>query len=145
LNRVGWNATSELHLHRRSPFQVWRSAAGGTRAAREVSGDGYLGVTGAHLSWEQNGHKLVGFHGAQVVVLVPGSPAEGAGLRIGDVIERVGEGYVDAENFDKTIAALSPGERVTLTVRRYDGNGVRREEKVEVTVGRRRAAAATRP
>lgn len=68
--------------------------------------------------------------GAQVYMVLPGSPADEADLTIGDVITAVNDEVVDEEHtlFDR-IRAYEPGDTVTLTVLR-DGETL----TVEITL-----------
>ena len=67
---------------------------------------------------------------AQVDVIKPGSPAEDAGLKVGDIIEQFGD--VMISNFASLTTAVSdtmPGERVKLWINR-DGQRLRREIEI---------------
>ena len=58
-------------------------------------------------------------HGAAVVAVTPGGPAEHAGLRAGDVIRKVGPTPTpDADALLSALAAADPGQRVELTITR---------------------------
>jgi S1-C subfamily serine protease len=73
-------------------------------------------------------------HGALVADVSPGSPAENAGLRQGDVIVKV-DGK-DINTNDELVAAVrrhKPGDKVTLTVERN-----RQSRTIDVTLGSRR-------
>ena len=60
-----------------------------------------------------------GTAGAQVKVLVPGGPADQAGLRVGDIIVAVdGRSTSNAEAAGNAMRNLSPGQRVELRVLR---------------------------
>jgi S1-C subfamily serine protease len=68
--------------------------------------------------------------GAEVLAVVPESPADGAGLREGDLILAVDDEAVSRETpLVGLIAAHGPGELVVLTVER-DG----REREIEVAL-----------
>lgn len=70
--------------------------------------------------------------GALITEVLPGTPAEPAGLRSGDVITRVYDQEIDAEHPLATIMLrYRPGDVVGLTIVR-DGT----EQLVEVTLGR---------
>jgi S1-C subfamily serine protease len=57
--------------------------------------------------------------GARVLSVVPGSPAEAAGLRVGDVIERVdGAAVGGAESLVRLVRSRTPRSTVTVTLRR---------------------------
>ncbi len=58
-------------------------------------------------------------HGAVVVKIIPNSPADKAGLRVGDVIKKVNQRDVHkADDLHNTIGLLRLGTRVNLTVLR---------------------------
>jgi YidC/Oxa1 family membrane protein insertase len=85
---------------------------------------GYLG----HLALENAARG-----GAKVNVVVPGTPAEEAGLQVGDIITAIGEKQVaDAEGVSEILAATEPGQKVTLTIDRGGAN-----QNLSVTFGRR--------
>jgi carboxyl-terminal processing protease len=70
----------------------------------------------------------------RVASVQPGSAAERAGVRVGDVISRVGDSPVGGWTVNRVAAALrgGPGSAVTLTVRR--GHGEYRFRLVRATV-----------
>ena len=71
--------------------------------------------------------------GVQASGVVPGSPAEKAGLQAGDVLLRLdGAGIADLRGFSDALRALTPGQTVTATVRRGD-----EELTLDVTVEKR--------
>jgi S1-C subfamily serine protease len=77
--------------------------------------------------------------GGLVEIVHPGTPAEAAGLRRGDVILRLEDVELRDENhLINLVAALPPGQRVKLTVWRD-----RRAQPVDVLIGD--AAARNRP
>jgi membrane-associated protease RseP (regulator of RpoE activity) len=70
--------------------------------------------------------------GAVVVEVTPGSPAESAGIRQGDIILAVnGQGLSSETNLAKRVSAFSPGDKATLLILRQG-----RQRTVTVTVGR---------
>lgn len=70
--------------------------------------------------------------GALIVEVMEDSPAERAGLRVGDLVVAVDERTLDdEEELAERIRQYEPGERVTLTVIRQG-----RERTIEVTLGR---------
>jgi len=72
-------------------------------------------------------YRLPRVAGAEVVSVQEGSPAEAAGLRMGDVIVSVnGEPIADNTDLTTRLARMQPGDRVRLGVIRYG-------ERLEVT------------
>ncbi|MYN12400.1 PDZ domain-containing protein [Pusillimonas sp. TS35] len=72
-------------------------------------------------------------HGVIIATILRGGPAAQAGLRVGDIILRIGKQEVyDSIGFLNQIAPLKPGETARLTVLR---NG--REVSVDIKVGTR--------
>ncbi len=71
--------------------------------------------------------------GAEVQEVIPGSPAEAAGLRVGDLIRKVdGRAVNSSHPLADVLSAYRPGDRVVLTVEREG-----REIEIRVTLGRR--------
>jgi S1-C subfamily serine protease len=71
--------------------------------------------------------------GLTVLDTVPGSPAEKAGIRTGDVLLRLnGKPAKGLEDFVLNVAGKKPGTRVTLEIRR-DGENM----KFHVALGKR--------
>jgi serine protease Do len=72
-------------------------------------------------------------NGVTVAGVERASPAARAGLRQGDAILAVnGERIEGSRGLIRTVAAVSPGSNVSLTIRRQG-----REMDVSITVGRR--------
>jgi S1-C subfamily serine protease len=77
------------------------------------------------FAFEGPGYRLSG--------VVPGSPAEKAGLREGDVIVRLGDSpVVSLRDLSAAMRSLAPGDRVTVGYRR-DGE----DHTVEMVVAAR--------
>jgi serine protease Do len=80
----------------------------------------WLGAVTATLTPEEaqrRGHERK--NGARVVRVFPGSPAERAGLRAGDIITAVSDRPVDSrEAFSTATATLAPGQTTSLTIDR---------------------------
>jgi S1-C subfamily serine protease len=69
--------------------------------------------------------------GAQVSIVVPSSPAEEAGVQIGDVIAEVdGNRVTESRPLDEHILRYQPGDRIRLTILR---NGSR--QRINVRLG----------
>ncbi|HWV37783.1 MAG TPA: DegQ family serine endoprotease [Vulgatibacter sp.] len=95
---------------------------------------GWLGVALQEITPEiAKTLKLAKTHGALVADVVPGSPAEAAGIQPGDVVIAVDgksiEGYAQ---LSRTVALISPGTKAGVTLVR-DG----KERRVEVTIAER--------
>jgi S1-C subfamily serine protease len=72
--------------------------------------------------------------GVRISGTVPGSPAEAAGLKGGDVITRFGDDKIDSlQGLTNALAAGKAGQKVKLTVRR-DGEDV----ELEATLAERK-------
>ena len=68
--------------------------------------------------------------------VVPGSPADQAGIREGDIITKVNDQTIDTDNpLDATLSLFAPGDTVTVTILR-DGQTT----TVQVTLGTRPAS-----
>lgn len=78
--------------------------------------------------------------GALVEIVHPGTPAEAAGLRVGDVLLRLEDIELRDENhLINLVAALPPGQKVRLVIWRD-----RRSQAVELTIGDYAASARPR-
>jgi putative serine protease PepD len=92
----------------------------------------YLGVSTAPATFGS---------GAEVGSVNPGSPAERAGVEVGDVVLEVDGAEVNApSDISGAIADNNPGDRVTMRVRR---NG--RERNLDVTLGNRPSTIPSNP
>jgi putative serine protease PepD len=106
------------------------------RVAEEIMNTGtatkpVLGVQGSIAASSDDG--------AQIAAVQPGSPAETAGLREGDVVTKVGDAPVaDFADLMARVGAHAPGEQVALTV--TNGGA---ERTVTVTLGSQPDQAAT--
>jgi S1-C subfamily serine protease len=89
----------------------------------------------AHLGVETGPASPVGDIGARVERVIPGGPAERAGLRQGDVIMRVDDKDVnEPSDVSSAIEAKNPGDEVEIQVER--GGSV---TELKVTLGTRPA------
>jgi serine protease DegQ len=102
---------------------------------------GWLGVQMEEITPEQARQLgLPDQNGALVSAVVPGGPAQRAGLRAGDVVRTSnGKSIADSGMLLREITALAPGQTAELTIWR---NG--KEQQVKVEVGQRPAARAAR-
>jgi Do/DeqQ family serine protease len=84
--------------------------------------------------------KAANVPGGQVAGIINGSPAAQAGLRAGDIIQRIDQKEIkNAEDLLYVIAQLTPGQTVTL-----EGLRQNRPSQWQVRIGRRPAAAELR-
>ena len=68
--------------------------------------------------------------------VVPGSPADNAGIREGDIVTKINDQAIDGDHpLDATLSLYAPGDTVTVTLLR-DGQ----ESTVDVTLGTRPAS-----
>lgn len=82
------------------------------------SGKAWLGVNGSNLSQELSmAHSIPARRGVLVTAVVPGSPADMAGMRVGDAIVSCGpKSVLSVTDFLSQIAACKPGDSVELGV-----------------------------
>jgi serine protease Do len=99
---------------------------------------GWLGVTMQEI--DENSAKALGLKepkGVLVAQVIPGDPADKAGVRAGDVIVRAGGAAVDnPAGLLARVANLRPGEKVALTVLRQN-----KSLDLTVTLGERKLGA----
>jgi hypothetical protein len=100
---------------------------------------GYLGVSVSSASSEERQRLgLPSGVGLRVDAVGEGSPAAGAGLRVGEVLERLGDQtLVNAEQFRTLVRNLTPGATVELKAWGEAG-----AKQVKVAVGGREASGA---
>ena len=81
---------------------------------------GWIGVEAQDLSKElADSFGLKSSRGALIAVVIPGSPAEKAGVKPGDILTEVqGKPVIDASGMLNLVAALEPGSTATLTLLR---------------------------
>ena len=94
---------------------------GGIAVTREVDGKvqrGYLGVRTQSVALPE-ALKLKQAYGALVVQVEPGSPAEKAGLLLGDVILGIEERAIEGvDELRSALRGLPAGQKITLRVLR---------------------------
>jgi len=72
-------------------------------------------------------------NGAKVTEVTPGSPAEKAGLKVGDIITKVDDVAITSpEDLSKAVGANKPNEKITITYKRN-----KKDQKVTTTLGKR--------
>ncbi|MCW2582529.1 MAG: Peptidase and chymotrypsin/Hap, partial [Klenkia sp.] len=102
------------------------------RVAEEIIDDGSAShaLLGVSAQTAASGDSQVG-EGAEVSQVQSGGPAAAAGLETGDVITAVGDRAITTSTeLTAAVRSSSPGEQVTLTVRRGDSTST-----VDVTLG----------
>jgi len=108
---------------------VWAVGVAAGEAGETGAGRGWLGV---FLDDAVDG-------GVQLVAVVPGGPAERAGLAAGDVLVRVGDATVaSVAALHAIVGRNAPGARLELVVLRDERKLVR-----EITLGRRESAGGS--
>jgi serine protease Do len=108
------------------PIDVAMSAAEQLRATGKVS-RGQLGVVVQQLTSDNaRGFGVPDSNGALVSQVLPGSPADKAGIEAGDVIRSVnGRPIVESSELPPLIGAMAPGTKAKVTVFR-DGKSIER-------------------
>lgn len=101
------------------PYEV-AFAQVGLRLVREMQQPVSLGISG-------NENETANF---QIAGVRPGSPAEEAGLQVGDAIVSFGGVKLTPENFQRTLGRYKPGDRVEVILQRN-----RRMIKASITLG----------
>lgn len=84
----------------------------------ESSGKPWLGITGSNLNAQLSvAHNIPAKRGIIVTSVIPGSPADTAGIRVGDAIVSAGpKSVLSLSDFLSQIAAQKPGDTMTLGV-----------------------------
>jgi putative serine protease PepD len=77
--------------------------------------------------------------GAQISSVQPGTPASGAGVQQGDVVTAIdGKNITSTQQFIETVDTYSPGQTITLTVKRGDNT-----KSIKLTLGTRPQAQSS--
>lgn len=101
----------------------------------EESEQGYLGIQGNDITEEY----AQGFHmptGVYVVKIIDGSPADGCGLKAGDIITKIGNRDVTSMEALQTILSnKKAGEEIEMVVQRNTEKGDYEEVKLTVVLG----------
>jgi len=113
---------------------------------------GYLGVERIDVPKEvADGLGLAKAQGALIQRVMPGSPAEKAGVEVGDVIQKVNGTVIDkAVDLNRVVGDIKPGGKATVTVWRKGGAkdivitvAEADAEKAPVKTGKQKAEPAT--
>ena len=105
-----------------------------TESSPQSSNSAYIGITVSEITEEAS--RLYNMpYVLYVSSVVEGSPAESAGLQVGDIISAIdGEDITTYDELAEYIATKSPGDSATITLYRTS-NGVYREGTVTVVLG----------
>jgi serine protease Do len=122
-SRIGKNLTINVHVPIAPYEESWdRLARGEVWGLLESTAEGWLGVIEDDRSTQ-----------ARVREVVPGSPAEHAGVKPGDLVVRLAETEIDSfGKLQQEVRKFAPGKIIQLQVRRE--NAIR---KLQVELGRR--------
>jgi serine protease Do len=122
-SRIGKNLTINVHVPIAPYEESWdRLARGEVWGLLENDPEGWLGVTEDSRSPQ-----------ARVLQVVPGSPAERAGLKPGDLVVRLAEAKIDSfGELQQEVRKHPPGKIVELEVRREN-----KIHELRVELGRR--------
>jgi serine protease Do len=120
-SRIGNDVADNLHVPIDHYDATWDRLAKGEAWGFLPGFQPVLGVRG------RQGAEL-----AEVSVVVPGSPAEAAGFREGDIVERFGDlDITDFQSLRSGVEDTMPGERVWVWIRRGD-----KRLRLSVEIGR---------
>lgn len=119
--------------------------------AREILNDlidkgkvtrGYLGVIIQDITEEMVKHfGLISDEGALISDILPGSPADKAGIKVGDVVIKFDEKKItSADALRKTVANTTPDKKVKITIIRD-----REEKTLDIVTGERPEKELTQP
>ncbi len=101
----------------------------------EESEQGYLGIQGNDITEEYS----QGFNmpkGVYVVKILEGSPADGCGLKAGDIITKFGNRDITSmENLQNILSGKKAGEKIEMIIQRNTEKGDYEEVKLTVVLG----------
>ncbi len=101
----------------------------------EESEQGYLGIQGNNITEEYS----QGFNmprGVYVVKILEGSPADGCGLKAGDIITKLANRDITSmENLQNVLSGKKAGEEIEIIVQRNTEKGDYEEVKLKVVLG----------
>jgi S1-C subfamily serine protease len=138
------------------PINTAKSELGNLEKGGTVSDAGFLGVTSITIDGSLSGLNLPTTSGALVETVVPGSPAQKAGLKGGvatgtqsgsvavggDIIKTVdGKEVSGSEDLATAVGEKKPGQVVTLKVLHPNGHGGWENKTIKVTLAKRPATA----
>ncbi len=126
-SRIGGPLTANIHVPVNVYKENWdRLAAGEAWGVPLGSGGPYIGVMGDPDSQE-----------ARIVQVYSGSPAEKAGVQVGDVIVKFGgETVTNFASLARRVQGTRPGQKVKVEVRRLV-DGQETTVELEIEIGRR--------
>jgi serine protease Do len=121
-SRIGNSLTANVHVPVSAYRDNWDRLVKGDAWGSQPGVGPFIGVVGARDA-----------KNAKIAYVNPGSPAEEAGIQVGDVITRFdGKPLGDFDMLSRAVRARQPGDRVRVELLR-DGRTIR----VDVTIGSR--------
>jgi S1-C subfamily serine protease len=121
-SRIGGSLKLNLHVPVTTYRVSWERLAAGDAWGYVPGNRPFIGVQGESNS-----------NAAKVAAVIEGTPAEKAGLRVGDLISRfAGKQVTSFESLQELVESQEPGATVEMEVLRGD-----RRIRLEITVGRR--------
>jgi serine protease Do len=109
-SRIGANLTANMHVPVSTYRESWDRLAQGEAWGNLPGVQPYIGVRGAEQSDE-----------ARIVVVFPGTPADKAGMKAGDIVLKFDD--KDVKTFEQLVQLVSerqPGDKIKILVKRDD-------------------------